>query len=318
MRAAGILRAVLKGTSLAACYEDPAVRALGDIDLLVSPDDTDRAAAVLTEHGFRAPEASYRHPYHIDFYKGSAVVELHFAVSTFPESDAGREAARFMASCWDEVQYKQCGDVSVPCLGNAHQALSLLLHMERHMTTSCIGLRQLCDWAVFLRRVSPDSFTGEILPVLERCGLSRFAGVLTAAAVNALGLEPGYGRWCASVSKGSIQAMMTEIFRAGSIHNRNNTDDVSGFFVEADGSEAASRVFFGKMNALARRKFPVTQKYPVLLPVFWAYIPLRYWARSLAGKRRKKSLRHTIKMTKQRKQLYRELRLFQAEKESMR
>ena len=318
MGSAEIPCAVLKGASLAACYENPAVRALGDIDLLVPTDCTDRASGVLTEHGFCAPEESYNHPYHIDFYRGSTVVELHFAVSTFPESEAGIEAARFMDSCWDEIQCRQSGVFSVPCLGNSHQALSLLLHMERHMTTGCIGLRQLCDWAVFLRTISPDRFAEDILPVLERCGLSRFAGLLTSAAVSHLGLDPEYGAWCGGVCKGSIKAMMGEIFRAGSIHNKHNTDDVSGFFVEANGSEAAFRVYFRKMNALARRKFPVTQKYPVLLPLFWIYIPLRYWARSLAGTRRKKSLLHTITMTKQRKQLYRELRLFQAEKERAR
>ena len=318
MRSVNIPCIILKGASLAACYEDPSSRALGDIDLLVPPDCVERAAKVLRKYGFQAPEESYQHPYHIDFYRNGTAVELHFAVSTFPESDAGNEAARFMDSCWDDIQYKRISDFSVPCLGDSHQALCLLLHMQRHMTTGCIGLRQLCDWAVFVRSISADRFAGEILPVLKKCGLARFAGILTAAAVHDLGLEPEYGAWCSFVSKRSIRTMMDEILRAGSIHNRNNTDDVSNFFVEVSGTESAMHVFLGKINALAKRKYPITKKLPILLPLYWAYIPLRYWIRSLAGKRRRKSLLRTIQMTKQRKQLYQELRLFQVEKERAR
>lgn len=80
--------AVLKGTSLSACYYDPFARALGDIDLLVPVQFVDRASEVLISQGFCAPEDSFAHPYHIDFYKNSVVAELHDAVSTFPDSPA--------------------------------------------------------------------------------------------------------------------------------------------------------------------------------------------------------------------------------------
>ena len=106
---------------------------------------------------------------------------------------------------------------------------------------------------------------------------------------------------------------MQEILRTGSISNKDNNDDVSSLFVESSGEENAIRVFIKKINAIARRKFPITQKVPVLLPVFWFYIPIRYWIRSLAGKRRRKSVWQTIAMTKQRKKLYKELKLFKTE-----
>lgn len=318
MAETGIPCAVLKGSSIAVCYYDPVVRSLGDIDLLVSHEYTDQAVELLLTQGFSAPEESFVHPYHIDFFKNNAVVELHFAVSSYPDSAAGAEAKRIMESCWQDIRDKQGLGHSFPCLSDVHQALSLLLHMQRHMTTGCIGLRQLCDWAVFLKSVPQENFREQILPKLRNCGLAEFAAVLTVTAVRYLGLEPEYGTWCQRVRESSIRAMIDEIFREGSIHHKNKTDDSSSFFVESSGTESALRVFIRKINALARRKFPVTQKLPFLLPLFWIYIPIRYWVRSLAGKRRRKSLLRTIKMTKQRKQLYKELRLFQVEKERTR
>ena len=308
LKSESIPYAVLKGTSLSACYYDPSVRALGDIDLLIPVQFVDRASEILISRGFHAPEDSFAHTYHIDFYKNSVVAELHYAVSTFPDSPAGAEAKRYMESWPEQLRQRHIGNDSFQCLSELHQALSLLLHMERHMTTGCIGLRQLCDWAAFLTSVMPDRFADQIVPELKRCGLKEFAGVLTGTAIRYLGLHSAYGMPFQSVRERDVQLM---ILRTGSIHNRNNTKDGSNFFVDESGTASALQVFVAKINSLAQRKFPVTKKLPFLLPLFWLYIPLRYWVRSLVGKRRRKSLLRTILITKQRKQLYRTLNLFQ-------
>lgn len=318
MTARGIHCVVLKGIANAAYYHEPGMRALGDIDLLVAPQNVHQAVELLLEEGFVASEESFSHPYHIDFYKENAVLELHFAASSYLDSDAGTVAKSIMESCWQDIQNRQILSYSVPCLSDLHQAVFLLLHMQRHMTTGCIGLRQLCDWAVFLKGVPTEKFCELILPVLESCGLAKFAAVLTLTAFRYLGLESKYVTWCQRVHESILDAMICEVFREGSIHHKNKTEDSSSFFVESSGSEPVLRVFIGKMNNLARRKFPITRKLPWLQPVFWVYIPIRYWIRSLSGMRRRKSLLHTMKMTKQRKQLYRELRLFQVEKNRMR
>lgn len=315
MQNEGIPCAVLKGASLSACYYNPSARALGDIDLLVPAQFVEQASEILVSQGFHAPEDSFAHPYHIDFYKNSVVVELHYAVSTFPDSPAGTEAKQYMETWQEQLQQKHIGNHTFQCLSDSHQALSLLLHMERHMTTGCIGLRQLCDWATFLTSVMPDYFANQILPELKLCGLKEFAGVLTGTAIRYLGLNSAYGMHFQSVRERDIQAMIDEILRAGSIHNRNNTEDGSSFFVDESGTSSSVRVFLNKINSLARRKFPITKKLPFLLPLFWLYIPLRYWLRSLMGKRRRKSLLRTITITKQRKQLYRALNLFKSVQE---
>lgn len=312
MQNADIPCVVLKGTSISVCYYDPAVRALGDIDMLIPSQFIEQASGVLASLGFHAPKDSFEHPYHIDFYKNGVVIELHYAVSTFPDSHAGRLAKQCLESWQEQTQQKHIGSHTFECLSNSQQALSLLIHMERHMTTGCIGLRQLCDWTVFLTSITPEYFADRILPELKLCGLAEFAAVLTQTAIRYLGLNPVYAISFLSVRERYVQAMIEEIFRAGSIHNKNNVEDSSSFFVDESGTKSSMRVFISKMNSLARRKFPITKKLPFLLPLFWFYIPLRYWIRSLMGKRRRKSLLRTIAITKQRKRLYRELNLFKS------
>ena len=94
----------------------------------------------------------------------------------------------------------------------------------------------------------------EILPELKLCGLKQFAGVLTKTAIRYLGLNSAYGMSFQSIRKRDIQAMIEEILRAGSIHNRNNTNDGSNFFVDESGTALAVRVFAARINSLAKKK----------------------------------------------------------------
>ena len=82
---AGVRFAPIKGADLAeSCYPDPAVRIRCDIDLLVHPDDVDRAVEVAEEEGWKAHHR-YRHGNHCpSMYKKNAMLELHFCLPDFP------------------------------------------------------------------------------------------------------------------------------------------------------------------------------------------------------------------------------------------
>lgn len=85
---------VLKGAALAeTVYGNIALRPMGDIDLLVSEEDLDRAKEVLLKLGFRKIEYhSLRdpleeHPFHLRFInenKPGAILELHWGVARKP------------------------------------------------------------------------------------------------------------------------------------------------------------------------------------------------------------------------------------------
>ena len=103
----------------------------------------------------------------------------------------------------------------VQCLSDSHQALSIRLHMARHMTTGCIGRCQLCDWAAFLAIVMPDYFANQIIPERKLCG--RICGRADHDSHT-----PAYGMPFQSIREHDIQAMLEEILRAGSIKDGSN------------------------------------------------------------------------------------------------
>ncbi|MCB7187645.1 nucleotidyltransferase family protein, partial [Anaerostipes caccae] len=62
----------------------------------------------------------------------------------------------------------------------------LLLHKLEHITSSGLGLRQLCDWAVFVHRDMTPERWEDLLPKLSRFGLLHFARVITRICVEDL------------------------------------------------------------------------------------------------------------------------------------
>ena len=97
-RGAGVRFAPIKGADLAeSCYPDPAIRIRCDIDLLVNPEDIDRAVEVAEKEGWQAHH-QYRHGSHCpSMYKKNAMLELHFKLPGFSECTAATVWAEFAA-----------------------------------------------------------------------------------------------------------------------------------------------------------------------------------------------------------------------------
>lgn len=309
LRDAEIPCAVLKGSSHSVYYPNAEMRPLGDIDLLVLPADVERVSAILNRNGFFAPETD--HPFHIDFYGSDTVLEVHYAVSDFPDSAGGRMAKQFMSAWLDTVQAAKLKEHVFPVLSTPHQALNQLLHMERHMTTSSIGLRQVYDWAMFVSAVSADSFVQEVLPVLQSCGMAQFAKVLTKTCICYLGIDAEHSDWCVDIDRSLADEMLTEVLRNGNINQVADEGDLSNVLVGRYGRDRRLVSLVKKLNSSAKRQFPVAAKCPVLLPFFWFYLPIRYWVRSKKGSRLPKAIGNSIGKAKSRERLYRKLKLYQ-------
>lgn len=99
----GVTAAVLKGGAfLWSGAIDPAVRPMRDLDLLVRPDDAERASALLAEIGFVGDPRSLPSDKHLPaLTDGKVVVELHLHLfDRQDDAGAAREAA-FIRRAWE-------------------------------------------------------------------------------------------------------------------------------------------------------------------------------------------------------------------------
>jgi len=307
-RESGIHCAVMKGSSVAASYPQPELRALGDIDLLIDPDMLGAACDILKREGYM--QESGEHGFHIGFQKKEVAVELHFAISDMPDPKQAERIEELMQGALENVAWRSVDPYIFPMLTPERQALSLLLHMERHWVAGGIGLRQLLDWHTFVISNDENAWRG-IMPALAQSGLLRLAMVFTAACISYLGLDQGHAEWCLAAPKQLVNDMMADVLESGNFGSRLAESSTSRMFYDLDRQGGTEPFLLGALrnvNRNIRNRRPICAKVPILLPFFWVYFPLRYWVRSLLGLRLKQSTRKIVQIAATRKKLYQELR----------
>ena len=300
--------AVLKGTSVAYLYPHPELRTIGDIDILVDEENLDEACKALQADGF-AP--SYTAEKHLCLQKGAVWVEMHRMVSVFPESEKGRFTKQTMAGALHHIQTAEIDSVRFPMLSGAYQIIALLAHMEQHLATSGIGLRQVCDWAVTAHALR-NCFDGETLALLESCGLLRFARIMTRLCERYLGLTPC--PWTADASDALVAAMFSDVLEGGNFqaqHVKRPFADVltDAYDVAGKGKTSLFRNYIRYLKKYLRQNEPWA-KSRLWLPVFGVFLPARWGVRVLLGKRKKVNLMHAAGMAREREKLLRELELY--------
>lgn len=304
-----ILCAVLKGTSVSCFYPHPELRTPGDIDILTGEKGIEQAREYLTAAGFAFDHETEMHQ---AFYGLGALVEIHRTASVFPELPKGEYAAAFMNSGLAHLHEEKLGGFAFPCLDFPYQMISLLAHIERHMRSAGIGLRQICDWAVTIHAHRED-LGEEELGLLEQCGLLHFAKIVTRMCEKYLGLPPF--SWSQDVSQGDVDALAADILTAGNFQAQEGMGKVSAVMLGAKFSVADQ-----KMNILRNYRLHVryrieTQypwaKSPLWQPLFWVYFPVQRALRVLTGRRKKVSLRKAVRYAQERQELIRRLKLYQ-------
>lgn len=307
----GIRTVILKGTSCSRYYTSPEMRFLGDIDIQVDPENVDAVANYLRGLGF--VESKAPHGFHRGFSMGKITVEVHYHCTELPQgkgTDAAmNEEKRFL----EQTRMAEMNGMHFPVLSEKHQALMLLMHMERHMQEDGIGLKQLCDWATFVDGAGAEHWT-ETLQLLESCGLFQYAKVVTKVCIRYLGLKCETTEWANDISDKQADVFMSDVFCRGSFGNADNQKSSSLFSDRStmgEKEQSMCRGMAGKMKKIVDQRYPVARKYKTLECFFYVYIPLKYIIQSIF--KRKRNPMREILDSRKRQRLYHSLHLYEVE-----
>ena len=157
----GIPYVILKGYASASYYAQPALRTMGDVDFLIHEDDWVKATEIVTAAGFKSkPDDG---GIHVAFHRAPrSTWEMHRGIN-----GANDKVNRYLTTMIEDA-HEQDG-MMLP--SDFHHCLVLLCHTASHLTAEGVGLRHLCDWAVFAHKVDVGRWEAE----LTDCGLYRFA-----------------------------------------------------------------------------------------------------------------------------------------------
>ncbi len=306
----------IKGVASAAYYNEPDIRTMGDVDLLIRRQDTQIVNDLLQKLGYKTDEDIFKESGHVAYKRtgdGSiSVCEVHFNLNGIPDS-LSNTFENYLSTIFEtakeiEVMGKTC---LVP--SDFHHGIILLLHTATHLTSEGIGLRHLCDWAVFVNRFSNDEFVNVFEKTLKELGLWRFAQLLTLCSEKYLHIENK--GWAGTADEVLLSSIVFDIISGGNFGFKDadryrQIKYISNRESHKAGKKGVILQVFSSINTKAKTEYDFVKKHKILLPLGWVTVLYDYFLLVLTRKRKLDNI-NTINGAKHRQSIYKEFKLFE-------
>ena len=186
---------ILKGSSAAIYYPKPFLRTMGDIDVLVPKCRFTESLELLEsngyfyDHGKRGDEEITEDTRELAYTKNGICIEIHQKFSS-----PGVDIDDILDKAIERRVYCQLNGFSFPILPSLQNGLVLLAHINQHLKTSKLGLRQIVDWQMYVYSVEDKvSWSDQFIPLLKKTGLLTLAAYVTRLCNLYLGLPDEIG-----------------------------------------------------------------------------------------------------------------------------
>ena len=257
---------LIKGSIVAEYYPVPALRTMGDVDIVVHPEDRERVKEILCELGFRMKGTLGIYEWH--FCYGNLLFELHDRLVYDQVANEDIHKA-FFNDCW---KYVKDGVVDP-----SFHFLFLLFHLRKHFINMGVGFRQFMDVAVMVREELNWPWIEMKLRELELWAFSeKVLNEVWFGVAPPLGIE--------SVDQSFIEEATELILRNGvfGFNNKENKHNNAVNIVKSDGSCFTARcrhvfhdVFYPYSDMIQMPQYSYLKNRKVLLPLAWVHRALR-------------------------------------------
>lgn len=200
LRKEDIYAILVKGQGIAQCYEKPLWRSSGDVDLLLSKDNYEKAKTIILSMGvLTEPEEANKKHFAVQI--GQWSVELHGTLHVGLSARVDRMLDNVQHDIFYSGQVRSAVlDVNDNGTTNSFKSVQVLLpaanedvvyvfaHILQHFYKGGIGLRQICDWCRLLWTYR-ESLNHEYLESkIREAGLMSEWEAFGAFAVKYLGM----------------------------------------------------------------------------------------------------------------------------------
>lgn len=182
---AGIRMMLMKGQANGTFYPEPKHRAPGDIDCYLF-EDYAKGNDIAKAWADKVDEGWYKHS--VISYSGQTIENHQYFVHTREGKNSKKLNLAFCDTLAD-AQFETLPGTGVLLPPPMFNALFLTYHAQAHFLEEGLKLKQLLDWAMFLKRDADKVNWPEFYAICEKFHLRRFADVATDIAVNYLGVK---------------------------------------------------------------------------------------------------------------------------------
>ena len=217
LRQNGIEPVLLKGQGIAVNYPEPMLRECGDVDLYVGPENFCKACGlILGLESAKVVEHAAESELHLSVQYKKVLVEIHQTSALlkdkkqneYYQSIAGKGLSENLSPVIIDG-----AEVNTPA--DNFNAFYLFLHFLHHAIEGGIGLRQICDWALFLHSRAGRLDTSVIEQACGRLGISKCWQLYASIAVDYLGLPAAEMPFYKQGLAGQSAKVLALIFKDG-------------------------------------------------------------------------------------------------------
>lgn len=291
----GIPFVVLKGCASAIYYADPSKRSMGDIDLLVSKEDYEKAKKILLSGGYYIHhEEDTRN---IALKNHSVIVELHRQFSA-----VDKDIEKYVNDGMKRSELHSIEGFTFPMLPRLSNGLVLLEHMRQHLKGG-LGLRQIIDWMMYVHSELDDDFWNESFrDVAVSEGLDKLAAVVTKMCQKHMGLSKTI-TWPSFAEEELCDELLANIFQSGNFGSKQG----QGRNVEAVTAAIKREGLFRRLQKSGEHNWRAYKKHHWLKPICWIYQACRYMKQGRETGRSIKQIMDDTNRGKQRAELIKKL-----------
>ena len=286
----GIAYLIFKGTELAELYPQPALRTMGDSDILVHPGDKEKSHELLSELGFTNRSKG---PNEWVYDCGGLEFELHHRMMNDEAGNYDSHKA-FFGRAWEYAKSEE-GSVRYR-FDCSYHLVYLLTHLRKHFIDAGVGFRQFLDIALVVSRCEVD--WDWVRKELEQMDMTAFAEMCFYFCKRWFGISAPL--IAESVSEDFYEMSVNIIFENGvfGTDNEENANNYAMFQVRESGGRkktvAVKRFFamvFPEYNVMKEvRQYSFINGRPWLLPAAWVY----RFMRVVLGKKDASALHKTV------------------------
>jgi hypothetical protein len=228
MRKAGIYTLLVKGQTVAQCYERALWRACGDVDFFLSDDNYEKAKKFLVPLASDV-ETEYVGAKHLGMTINGWVVELHGSLRVGLPDRINRELDDIYADTFNNGSVRSWNNsgTQIFALSKENDIVYVFVHFFNHFYKEGVGLRQICDWCRLVYTYRDSLNYGLLESRIREAGLMSEWMAFYNLARRYLGMPDLDSRFMFHDSQFDKKAdrILDFVMETGNFgHNRHNTD----------------------------------------------------------------------------------------------
>ena len=262
---------VLKGTAAAIYYPEPLRRTLGDIDLVVAPEDFPKAYQALKDAGYNTPDSVDGLDRHVHFFRNDITIELHRNFAVLQTREQEELLDQWIMDAIPHAVQGKVASFTFPMLPDQLNGLVILAHINQHLEEG-LGIRQIVDWAMYIKHSLSDEAWADFREKTDLLGLTTLAKASAQLGRKHLGLNEEI-TWCRDVPDSVVADLVDYLFECG---NFGHKDAVNNTVAMVLSHGRGVRGFFSNLQSSGESNWALLGKKPWLKPFAWAYQLGRY------------------------------------------